>query len=46
MSESSVIFMMPVVPPNVPDQRLAALGSAFTHDDAREPFASGGYVAD
>jgi hypothetical protein len=33
-------------PPNVPDQRLAALRSAFTHDDAREPFASGGYVAD
>jgi hypothetical protein len=28
--------------PNVPDQRLAALGSAITHDNARESFASSG----
>ena len=30
------------VPPNGKDQRLAALGSAITHDDARESFASCG----
>jgi len=30
--------------PNGKDQRLAALGSAITHDDARETFASGGYI--
>jgi len=28
--------------PNDPDQRLAAHGSAITHDDARESFASCG----
>ena len=30
---------------NAKDQRLAAHGSAITHDDARESFASGGSAA-
>jgi hypothetical protein len=35
-------FPASIAPPNAKDQRLAALGSAITHDDARESFASCG----
>jgi hypothetical protein len=44
LSKEAEFFFTPPTPllANDPDQRLAAHGSAITHDDARESFASGG----